>query len=52
MQTSLIKQLINKRSWAIVGATEDTTKFGNKIYKDLKGAGYYGKKIYNHYIDS
>lgn len=26
--------------WAIVGVSEDTSKYGNKIYRDLKAAGY------------
>jgi predicted CoA-binding protein len=42
-QTTLIKKFIEKRSWAIVGASEDTTKYGNKIFRDLKNAGYHGK---------
>jgi len=28
------------RRWAVVGASEDPNKFGNKIYHDLKRAGY------------
>ena len=28
------------RKWAVVGASNDREKFGNKIYRDLKNAGY------------
>lgn len=28
------------RKWAIVGASEDRSKFGNKIYRDMREAGY------------
>lgn len=39
MQT-LIKTMLDKKVWAVVGATENTSKFGNKIYKKLKAFGY------------
>ena len=28
------------RRWAVVGASNNREKFGNKIYRDLKNAGY------------
>lgn len=28
------------RKWAVVGVSEDRTKYGNKIYRDLRDAGY------------
>eukprot|EP01114_Cavostelium_apophysatum_P001279 TRINITY_DN11082_c0_g1_i2.p1 TRINITY_DN11082_c0_g1~~TRINITY_DN11082_c0_g1_i2.p1 ORF type:complete len:138 (+),score=15.96 TRINITY_DN11082_c0_g1_i2:55-468(+) len=36
----LIQHFTNRRTWAVVGVSNDNSKFGNKIYKDLKGAGY------------
>ena len=31
---------LNKKTWAVVGATDNTGKFGYKIFKSLKDAGY------------
>jgi uncharacterized protein len=28
------------RKWVVVGASEDRSKYGNKIYRDLREAGY------------
>ncbi len=28
------------RKWAVVGASEDRAKYGNKIYRDMRDAGY------------
>jgi len=28
------------RKWAVVGVSEDRSKYGNKIYRDLRDAGY------------
>lgn len=28
------------RKWAVVGVSEDREKYGNKIYRDLRNAGY------------
>ena len=36
----LIETAVNQKIWAIVGASENTEKFGNRIYRDLKRAGY------------
>lgn len=36
----LIKDMLDKKTWAVVGATENPEKFGNKIYKKLKKFGY------------
>ncbi len=36
----LIKNMLDKKVWAVVGATKNTEKFGNKIYKKLKKFGY------------
>ena len=35
-----MQKLLNLKNWAVVGATEDTSKFGYKVYKKLKGFGY------------
>jgi len=36
----LIPEFINQRVWAVVGASTDPAKYGNKIYRTLRGAGY------------
>jgi predicted CoA-binding protein len=36
----VINEAVNARVWAIVGASENQSKFGNRIYRDLKRAGY------------
>ena len=36
----LIKEFIAQKRFAIVGATDDTEKYGNKIFKNLTGRGY------------
>ena len=36
----LIETCLQKKIWAVVGATNNTDKFGYKIYKALKEAGY------------
>jgi len=37
---ALIKSMLGKKVWAVVGATENPDKFGNKIIKKLKRFGY------------
>jgi predicted CoA-binding protein len=39
----LIDKAVSERTWAVVGASNDRSKFGNKIYRDLRAAGY---KVY------
>lgn len=34
------KELLKMKKWAVIGATNDESKFGNKIYKKLKKFGY------------
>lgn len=36
----LISDLVNRRVWAVVGASQDRSKFGNRIFLDLRDAGY------------
>ncbi len=37
---SAIQEALDKKIWAIVGATDNREKFGYKIYKCMKDAGY------------
>lgn len=39
-QRELIDEAVSKKVWAIVGASENSDKFGNRIYRNLKQAGY------------
>lgn len=34
------KSMLEKKIWAVIGANNDTDKFGNIIYKKLKSEGY------------
>jgi len=44
MNEQLIKKFLNKRNiFAVVGASRESEKYGYKVYKDLKEAGY---KVY------
>ena len=36
----LMTKFLNMKTWAVVGATDNTEKFGYKIYKTMKDAGY------------
>jgi uncharacterized protein len=40
---STIKEMLEKKTWAVVGVSSDRSKFGYKVYKRLKEAGY---KVY------
>ena len=31
---------VREQVWAVVGASNDRSKFGNRIYRDLRAAGY------------
>ncbi|HDN79366.1 MAG: CoA-binding protein [Chloroflexi bacterium] len=39
----LIEEFINRRVWAVVGASQNPAKYGYKIVQDLTAAGY---KVY------
>jgi len=39
-QAELIREFVEQRTWAIVGASNDHQKFGNRIYRNLRAAGY------------
>jgi len=36
----LISDFVNRRVWAVVGASQDPAKFGNRIFHSLHNAGY------------
>jgi len=36
----LISDFVNRRVWAVVGASQDPRKFGNRIFRSLSGSGY------------
>lgn len=38
-----IDKAVDQRVWAIVGASNDRSKYGNRIYRNLRSAGY---KVY------
>ena len=37
---SAVNTMLTKKSWAVVGVSKDSSKFGYKVYKRLKKAGY------------
>jgi predicted CoA-binding protein len=36
----LIRDFVNRRVWAVVGASQDRSKYGNRVFRSLRGAGY------------
>jgi predicted CoA-binding protein len=36
----LILDFVDRRLWAIVGASQDRSKYGNRIFRNLRDAGY------------
>lgn len=36
----LIADFVNRRVWAVVGASQDRSKFGYRVYRSLRDAGY------------
>jgi predicted CoA-binding protein len=36
----LITDFVNRRVWAVVGASQDRTKFGYRVFDSLRQAGY------------
>jgi hypothetical protein len=36
----LISDFVNRRVWAVVGASQDPAKFGNRIFHSLRNSGY------------
>lgn len=39
----LIREFVHERVWAVVGVSHDPEKYGNRIFRDLRAAGY---KVY------
>jgi predicted CoA-binding protein len=39
-QETLIRDFVNRRVWAVVGASQDPSKFGNRVFRSLRNAGY------------
>lgn len=37
---TLIREFTNLRVWAVVGASENPAKYGNRIFRTLRDAGY------------
>ena len=37
---ALIQDFVNRRVWAVVGVSQDETKFGNRVFRSLRNAGY------------
>ena len=37
---ALIRDFVNRRLWAVVGASQDRSKFGNRVFRSLRDAGY------------
>ena len=37
---NLIKEFIEQRVWAVVGVSTDPDKFGHKVFRNLRQAGY------------
>ncbi|CAN5710402.1 CoA-binding protein [soil metagenome] len=35
-----ICRAVHSKAWAVVGASNDRAKYGNRIYRDLRAAGY------------
>ena len=36
----LISDFVNRRVWAVVGASQDRRKFGNRVFRSMRQAGY------------
>ena len=39
-QQRLIADFVNRQVWAVVGASQDRDKFGNRVFRSLRDAGY------------
>lgn len=47
----MMQDCLNKKVWAVVGATNDPKKYGYKIYKKLKDHGYTVYPVNPGYMD-
>ena len=50
---TLIRAFVAERVWAVVGVSTDPTKYGHKIFKTLRNAGYavYGVNLRGGEVD-
>jgi predicted CoA-binding protein len=39
-EPQLISDFVNRKIWAVVGASQDRSKFGNRVFRALRAAGY------------
>ena len=39
-ERDLISDFVNRRVWAVVGASQDRTKFGYRVFHSMRQAGY------------
>lgn len=40
MSESALTEFPKYKTWAVIGVSDDRSKYGNKIYRDLRDAGY------------
>ena len=38
--SGLIADFVDRRTWAVVGASQDPAKFGSRVFRNLRDAGY------------
>ncbi len=52
-QATLIDDFIHRRVWAVVGVSSDPAKYGNRIFRNLRAAGYqvYGVNPHTREVD-
>lgn len=51
MSETSVRKFLQQQAFAVVGASDDSSKYGYKVYKDLKGKGYQVKAVNpNHKI--
>ena len=50
---NLVRAFVDERVWAVVGVSTNPAKYGNKIFRDLREAGYtvYGVNIRGGQVD-
>jgi predicted CoA-binding protein len=39
-EPDLITDFVNRRTWAVVGVSQDPAKFGTRVFRTLRDAGY------------
>lgn len=48
LHAELIDEFVNLRTWAVVGVSANPAKFGYKVYRDLRRAGYWVYAVNPH----